>query len=150
MKTTNPNLMNNQLNTGWAGVFNTKTSLQLLVNRLVSNLLADIVRSKSFIVNEVSPEFLITADKSKVTSVISELLTTVVANSRNGHIYITAEKFGDIVIFQIQDRNNYNGYALAGSIKSIEPMALMIGGNINIKGQQHLVATISFSFPDVN
>jgi hypothetical protein len=150
MKTTNPNLMNNQLSTGWTGVFNTKTSLQLLVNRLVSNLLTDIVRSKSFIVNEVSPELFIIPHESKVTPVISELLTTVVTNSRNGHIYITAEKFGDIVILQIQDRNNYNGYALTGSIKSIEPMAMVIGGSINIKGQQHLVATISFSFPDVN
>ena len=74
--------MKNQLNSGWAGVFNTKTSLQLLVNRLVSNSLAGIVRSKSIVVNEVLPEFFITADEDKVTPVISELLTTVVTQCR--------------------------------------------------------------------
>ena len=140
--------MKNQLNSGWAGVFNTKTSLQLLVNRLVSNSLAGIVRSKSIVVNEVLPEFFITADENKVTPVISELLTTVVANARNGRIYITAERFRDIIILQIQDRNNYNGYALACSIKAIEPQAAMMGGCINIKSAQQLVATISFSFPN--
>ena len=140
--------MKNQPNTGCAGVFNTKTSLQLLVNRLVSNSLAGIVHSKSVVVNEVPSEFFITADENKITPVISELFTTVVANARNGHIYITAERFKDIIILEIQDRNNYNGYALAYSLKSIEPQATMIGGNISIKGQQQLITTISFSFPN--
>jgi hypothetical protein len=138
----------NQLNTGWAGVSDTSTSLQLLVNRLVSNSLEGIVRSKSFVVNEVPPGFFIAADENKVTPVINELLTTVVANARNGHIHITAERFKDTIILQIQDRNNYNGYALEGSIKAIEPKAFMMGGYISIKAIQQLVATISFTFPN--
>jgi hypothetical protein len=146
--TINPNLMKNQLNNGWAGVVSAKTSLQLLVNRLVSNSLAGIVHSKSVVVNEVSSEFFITADENKITPVISELFTTVVTNARNGHIYITAERFKDIIILEIQDRNNYNGYALAYSLKAVESQATMIGGNITIKGQQQLIATISFSFPN--
>jgi hypothetical protein len=149
VKTTlNPSLMKDQLNTGWPGVFNTGTSLQLLVNRLVSNSRAGIIRNKSFVVNEVPMEFYIAADESKIAPVISELLTTVVANARNGRIYITAERFRDIIILEIQDRNNYNGYALAYSLKTIEPQATMIGGCISIKGPQQLVATISFSFPN--
>ena len=140
--------MKNQPNTGWAGVFNTKTSLQLLVNRLVSNSLGAIVRSKSIVVNEVPGEFLITAGEHKLTPVISELLTTVITNARNGRIYINAERFRDIISLQIQDRNNYNGYALAFSIKTIEPQASMMGGCIDIKAAQQLVTTISFSFPD--
>ena len=144
----NPNLMKNQPNTGWAGAFSTKTSLQLLVNRLVSNSLAGIAHSKSIVVNEVPSEFFITADENKITPVISELFAIVVANARNGRIYISAERFKDIIILQIQDCNNYNGYALAYSLKAIEPQATMIGGNISIKGQQQLIATISFSFPN--
>jgi hypothetical protein len=140
--------MKNQLNTNWADVFNTKTSLHLLVNRLVSNSHAGIIRSKSIIVNEVPEEFFITADENKIAPVISELLTTVVANARYGRIYITAERFRDIIILQIQDRNNYNGYALAYSIKAIEPQAAVMGGHISIKAAQQLIATISFSFPN--
>jgi len=149
VKTTmNPNLMKNQPNAGCAGVFDYKTSLQLLVNRLVSNSLAGIVHSKSIVVNDVPSEFFITADENKITPVIRELLTTVIANARNGRIYISAERFKDIIILQIQDRNNYNGYALGYSLKAIECEATIIDGNISIRGQRQLVATISFSFPN--
>jgi hypothetical protein len=48
----------------------------------------------------------------------------------------------------MQERNNYNGYALAFSLKSIEAYAAMIGGNIGIKDPQKLVTTVSFSFPN--
>jgi hypothetical protein len=140
--------MKNQPNTGWIGGFNAKTSLQLLVNRLVSNSQTGIVRSKSIVVNKVPAEVLITDDENKITPVINELLTTMVANARNGSIYITAERFREIIILQIQDRNNYNGYALAFSIKNIEPQATTIGGHISIKAAQQLVATVSFSFPN--
>ena len=91
--------MKNQLNSRWAGSFDTGTSLQPLVDRLVSNSLVGIVRSKSIVVNEVLPEFFITADENRITPIISELLTTVVANARNGRIYITAERFRDIITF---------------------------------------------------
>jgi len=123
------------------------TSLQLLVNRLVSNSLNGIARNKCIVVNEVPSDFRIAADET-AAPVINELLTTMVANARNGRIYINAQRFRDIMILEMQERNNYNGYALAFSLKSIEPQASMIGGNINIKGIQQLETTVSFSFPN--
>jgi hypothetical protein len=139
--------MNYLSNAFHRGVDNTGTSLRLLVNRLMSDSLAPAVHTKSFIVNEVPADIRMIADEDKVMPVISELLTTVVANARNGNIHISAERFRDVVILEIQDRNNYNGYALAYSIQSIEPQATMLGGYIRMKGQQELVTTISFSFP---
>jgi hypothetical protein len=84
----------------------------------------------------------------QVITVMKDILTTVVANSRNGNIHITAERYKDVVIVEIQERNNYNGYALSFSIGSIEPEAASIGGHLTIRGQQQKVTTISFSFPD--
>jgi len=140
--------MNNQLNKGSTGAFNAGMSLQLLVNRLVSSSLATALRNKVSFVNEVPRDLNMFADESKVIPVIFELLTTVVANARNSQIYISADRYRDILILNIQDRNNNNGYALAFSIQSIEPRASMIGGHISIDGPQQRVATISFSFPN--
>jgi hypothetical protein len=140
--------MNYLSNAVHSGVDNTGTSLRLLVNRLVSDSLAPTVHNKSCIVNEVPADIRMIADEDKVMPVISELLTSVVANARNGNIHISAERFRDVVILEIQERNNYNGYALAYRIQSIEPQATMLGGYIRMKGQQELITTISFSFPN--
>lgn len=129
-------------------VFKSGISLRFLINRLMNDSLLSAVQSKSSMVNEISPELQMIADEKKIAPVISKLLTTVLANSRNGKIHITAGRFRDVVILEIQDRNNYNGYALAYSILSMQSQATMIGGYITMEGQQQLVTTISFGFPN--
>lgn len=126
----------------------TSISLQLLLNKLVNNLPETIALNKIVVENEVSSEFKMLADQSQVLPVIDEVLTTVVANARNTSIFITAEKFSDIVTLNFEDRNNYNGYALSFSLMSVGQHARFVGGNINIQGAQKRVATVSFSFPD--
>jgi len=136
------------LNEDIAGMPCTSISLQLLVNNLAVNLTGALRQNKIGIINEVSPELKMLADLNHVVPVINEILTTVVTNARNTCILITAEKFGDIVTLNIQDRNNFNGYALSFSLMSIGQQARFIGGNISIDGAQKRVATVSFSFPD--
>lgn len=136
------------LNEDIAGMPCTSISLQLLVNNLAVNLTGALHQNKIGIINEVSPELKMLADLNHVVPVINEILTTVVTNARNTCILITAEKFGDIVTLNIQDRNNFNGYALSFSLMSIGQQARFIGGNISIDGAQKRVATVSFSFPD--
>lgn len=103
--------------------------------------------NKVVVVNEVPGDLIITADENKVVPVIDELLTTVVSNGKNSSVYISADRYRDIVILHIQDRNNNNGYALEFSIMSVEPQAAEAGGSITMDGKQKKVATISFSFP---
>jgi hypothetical protein len=141
--------MRPQLQTTFADATIPGTSLQSLINHLLRHSLNDVLRSSdSSVMNEIPPGLSILADKNKLTPVIEQLLATVLANSRRGRIHIRAERFRDIIILEIQDQSNYNGYALDYSIRSLEPMARMIGGYISIKGTQQLEATISFSFPN--
>lgn len=138
--------MNYQLNAGSAGIINAGISLQLLVNRKVGNLTDIALRNRISVVNEVSPDIQVVADKTKIAAIIEELLTTVIANARDSKIYVTADRFRDIVILNIQDQNNNNGYALEFSIRAIEPEINEAGGSLTIDGKQKKVATISFSF----
>jgi hypothetical protein len=144
------NPMRVQLYPTQGGATSNATSLKSLINHLLRHSLDDTMRnSDSSVMNEIPAEVYLVADNNKVTSVIRELLATIVANARKGRIHIRAERFRDIVILEIQDQSNYNGYALDYSIRSIEPLARMVGGYISIKGQQQLETTISFSFPNV-
>ena len=126
----------------------TPTNLKQIVDDLISSSLACALHNKSKVVNEIDKGIVFGPANEAVVGILNELLTTVIENSRNGDIHITADRFQDIVAVQIQERNNYNGYALSYSIGSIEPEAISLGGHIAIKGPQKRITTISFCFPD--
>ena len=124
------------------------TSLQSFIDHLLYHPLAESMRrSDSQVVNEIPAEFSLRKDEAKIFSVIKELLTVVLMNARKGNITVRAEEFRDIMILEIEDCNNYNGYALDYSLRSLESLARLAGGHISAKGQQQLVSTVSFSFP---
>ena len=126
----------------------TGISLQQLLGELVNNLPEAIAMNKVDIANEIPLELKVLADQNQVASLIDDLLTTVAMNARNTSIFITAERFIDIVTLNVEDRNNYNGYALAFSLMALEQQARFVGGTLTIKGAQKKITTVSFSFPD--
>ncbi len=126
----------------------TGTSLQSFIDHLLYHPLAESIRrSDSRVINEIPAELALIAGEAKVFPVIKELLAAVLLNARKGNITVRAERYRDIMILEIEDCNNYNGYALDYSLRSLEALARLAGGYISAKGQQQLVATISFSFP---
>jgi hypothetical protein len=139
--------MNDQLHS-FIGAFEMAIPLKQLVSNLVNSSLPAAICNKTNIVNEVEQGIALGTSMQHAIGVMNEILTTIVANSCKGDIHITAERFRDIVTLEFQERNNNNGYALAFSIGSIEPVASSIGGHISIKGPQQKVTTISFSFPN--
>jgi hypothetical protein len=140
-------MKNHEIN-DFAGIAGAGISLKKLISRLTSNLSQAAAANKVFILNEVPSEFRVPEGQEKVISVIKELLKAVAFNARNTCISVTAEKFTDIIVLNIEDQNNYNGYALSFSLMAIEQHARFAGGNISIQGAQKKVATVSFSFPD--
>jgi hypothetical protein len=123
--------------------------LKSLINQLLRHELSETMRSSdSSVKNEISPDIFIVSDVNKIVPVFQELLATIINNSRKGRIHIRAERFRDIIILEVEDQSNYNGYALDYSLRSIEPVARRVGGTISIKGQQQLETSVSFSFPD--
>lgn len=124
------------------------TSLRSLLNSMIRASEHLMRTNNTTVLNEVPNDIFLTAENDKKRTVLNELLKAVISNSRNSEICVTAERYRDLVILEIQDRNNFNGYALGFSIQSIEPEATSAGGYIHFKEQQKRVATISFSFPN--
>jgi len=122
-------------------------SLQQVITNLLKGSVVMASLHNTHIVNEVKQGIPLGAAMYKAIAVMKALLTTVVANSNNGEIHIKAERFRDIIILEIQERNNNNGYALSFSVNSMEQDAASAGGHISINGPQQKVTTISFSFP---
>ncbi len=122
-------------------------SLNQLIRSLVENTQPLAIQHHTKVVNEVDGRLLLGEGASQLSSVLEELLDAVILNSREGDIHITADRFKDMVLLYIEERNNYNGYALSFSVGSLEPDAARIGGHISIEGERKKEAIIQFSFP---
>lgn len=123
-------------------------SLQLLVNQLLANSMATAFHTKTLVINEVSRAMELAKDNAGIAPVIRDLLSTIIINARNGEIHISADRFRDITTLYVQERNNFNGYALGYSVRTLEQEAAVHGANISITGEQQRVVTVSISFPN--
>jgi hypothetical protein len=123
-------------------------SLQLLVNQLLVNSMPTAFHSRTLVINEVSRNVELSKDRAGIAPVIRELLSTVILNARNGEIHISADRFKDITTLYVQERNNYNGYALGYSVRTLEQEAAVHGASITINGEQQRVVTVAISFPN--
>ncbi len=126
----------------------TGTSLTTLVDELLLEVEPLAQQSKTILLNEMEPAFFTAASGSALAVVIREILQSMLQCARQGRIHIYAEKFGDHITLEFEERNNFNGYALAFRLCSVEPLAREAGGYLSVKGEKSLLARISFSFPD--
>jgi hypothetical protein len=124
-------------------------SLRLLINSAIGHLTGIINKSKITIDNCVSSDLGIYLEQNKIATVIYDMMAIIISNARNTTISITADRFRDIIIVNVEDRNNYNGYALSFSLMSIEADATKAGGSLCIHDAQKKVTTVSFSFPNI-
>jgi len=123
-----------------------KLSLQTLINKSLICSSNAARKNKTVVINSVQPGIYINPASHRVIPVITELLEAVVVNAKNSEICITAERFREVVILQVQDMHNNNGYALGFSLQAIEKEAMDAGAFIQFKDQQHRIATVSLSF----
>jgi hypothetical protein len=125
----------------------TVISLSQLISNLVENKQPAAALHHTRIVSEVERHLLLGQGALQLGHVLEELLDAVILNSNEGDIHITADRFRDMVLLHIEERNNYNGYALSFSVGSIEQDAVKLGGHISMEGERKKETTISFSFP---
>lgn len=122
-------------------------SLSTLLRSIMTDALPAATGKNTRIVNDVEKDLLLGKGADKLRQVLSDLLQAVIRNSHEGDVHISAERFRDMVMLHIEERNNYNGYALSFSVGSLEPDAAKIGGHISMEGTHKREAHISFSFP---
>lgn len=122
-------------------------SLQQIINGLVSNSLSTALQSGSKVFNEVDKGIVLSRFDRRFGLLIGAVLEAVILNSRKGDIHIRCMKAGDQYVLQIEERNNYNGYALSFSIGALVPEVNEAGGQLELISPRQRVATVLVSMP---
>lgn len=149
MNAFNPPLMNLFQSNLHFNISDPEMFLKKIISNLISRSESITAKTHSIIINGIDSTILLKENSKEIIPIIEELLTTVISNSLDSQIYITAEKYKDVIILNIQDRNNNNGYAMAFSVMSVEQQVNEAGGSLKIDGRQSKVATVTFSFPNL-
>jgi signal transduction histidine kinase len=125
-----------------------KTVLQNVVDKLINTLSTVATRNKSSFVNDIPSKLDIGTDENGVISVINGLLRSVINNSRESCIRISAkEMYGKMVTISVKDSNSFNTYAVACSLQDVVPLAEKLGGRLDIISERRKETTIAFRFP---
>lgn len=122
--------------------------LQQLVDELVGNSLLMAAGKCSAVINEVSGGVFLQNTNPQVVSLIGDIIHTVIINSKKGDIHIAAKQMDGNTILKVQERNNYNGYALSFSLGTLMPDVNVAGADLIITGEKQKTTTIVFTFPD--
>ena len=122
--------------------------LQQLVNKLVGNSLLIATAKCSAVINEVGGGVILQNANPKVVALIGDIIHTVIINSKEGDIHIDAKQNEGNTVLKVQERNNYNGYALSYSLGTLMSDVNVAGADLAITGEKQKVTTIIFTFPD--
>lgn len=123
-------------------------SLRDLVGRVSNNYLSVAAQHKNFIVNDVPFDMGIDYNHSWISSIVNGLFETVVRNARETCIRVTARRYGYVVVLEVKESGNVNGYSMAIGLQEVNTLAEKIGGCLNISVQQPMT-TVAFSFPNL-
>jgi hypothetical protein len=122
------------------------------LNRIVAAILEDItpeaVLRNSFFINEIPGTIVLSANESALSEMLRNLLNTVVTNTENSCIRVTAGAYGGIAFLTIKDSGNFNNYNVNCQLKELQPLARKIGGCISFVRQRVIAPSIAFSFPN--
>ena len=122
-------------------------ALHLIVNRISAGSISSATRRHSFIVNDVPEDLQVnTTDENMLATVFGSLLHTVINNTENCCIRISAKSYGKVVLLNIKESYQIKSSAFHGNLRQVKQLAEKIGGTISISSDRSQETNIVFSF----
>ena len=121
-------------------------ALHQLVDHVVVSLIHRVVQQRSFIINDLKQEMLVTTDENILTTVLSSLLDTTISNTQNNCIRVSAKFFGNIILIYIKDNDDGHDTAIFECLHQVERVAEKLGGCVTLTNNKVKGTTVAFSF----
>jgi hypothetical protein len=132
---------------GFASSLQDTDDLRHVADQLVSTFLPLAARNKSLFVNEIPENITIGNNPELVASVLGGLISSVVSNTRNSCIRLSAKVYSQVVLLHVKDCSSYS-HPVEHRLKQLQPIAEKIGGVVSITSQRMNMITFAFSFPN--
>ena len=124
----------------------TRPGLYQFLDHVLINHLPSITTRKSFIVNDISRDILVHADKKLLGFVLENILETALRYTKNDCIRISASSVKDTVLITLKENRQRSYFEMEEAIDELESLAQKTGGSITINSNDTNGSIISFSF----
>ena len=125
---------------------NSHTELHQLVNDVLNSFVPFAVSRKSFVVNDVSRNMKVYADKDILALVFGNLIKTTLNHAENDCIRVSADHFSDIIFLNVKENSQRTYAAVAESVAQMQYLAEKLGGCITVNSDGKSGASVSLSF----
>jgi K+-sensing histidine kinase KdpD len=123
-----------------------QVALSLMVSRISASSTPNASRRNSFIVNDIPKELEVNTDEHMLASVFGSLLNTIVTNTKDCCIRVSAKLYGKVVLVHLKESHRAISNAFNGSLRQVQQLAEKIGGTISINSDRDKATTILFTF----
>lgn len=123
-----------------------QVALHLMINQLAVSTMPSAARRRSFIMNDIPSEVYVRANAQKLAAVLGSLLNTVINQSSDSCIRVSAKPYGDVMLVHIKDLHNLNGRTFSVCLGQAQKMAATIGGTVTVNEYRKEMTTIALSF----
>ena len=124
----------------------TRTGLYQLFDRLLVDYLPSITNRKSFVVNDISNDIQIHADRKKLTFAFENILETALRYTKNDCIRISASSLKDNIQITLKENRQRSYFEMEEAVEELESLAKETGACITINSNDNNGSIISFSF----
>lgn len=140
--------MKRQLITGYRVQENSRIPLRQLIDGLVGNSLSIAAGNSTVVLNEVGGGVILQNGSGRFVQLLDDIIRAVISNSRRGDVHISDEKKKGNLVLHIEDRSNYNGYALSFRVGTLALDAALMGGSLEVVNPNSLETVVLLSVPE--
>lgn len=122
------------------------TTLHDLLDQLLRSFRPTATKNGCQLLNDVTESITIHTDEQVLSSIIGDVLHTVISNAKDSNIRISAKVYSNIIVLHVKDQSSFNNYAVSAGLQKLQPLAEKIGGYLDITSYRLKETTIAFSF----
>jgi hypothetical protein len=125
-----------------------ESTLHSIVDDLIHDAAPLAVHNKNFVINNIPADLQLQANGTIVTSVLSRLFNTVIRNTQNSGIMISAKVYGMVVLVQVRSNGNISP-GLPEDMGHASLKAQKTGGVIEMVHCENKEASVAYCFLNV-
>jgi hypothetical protein len=125
-----------------------ESTLYSIVDDLIHDAAPLAVHNKNFVINNIPADLHLQANGTIVTSVLSRLFNTVIRNTQNSGIMISAKVYGMVVLVQVKSNGNISP-GLPEDMGHASLKAQKTGGVIEMVHYENKEASVAYCFLNV-
>ena len=120
-------------------------SLHCLVDELMTDLLPMAISHRSFILNDISQELMISTDENMLAYVLWNLLKSAISSTPHKCIRVEAILTGGCTLIYVKDAGAYFYRTISHGYRQVQFVAEKLGGSISIATNKNNGTTIAFT-----